>query len=400
MPSAPLTQFVDDVYALACTVRAPDAAEAATRAIYEALCDEHEPATANRSMLFTYAVRTLAASEDAPTDASWSAPEQAPEAPTDAASPPQTFSDRALADWLHTVVPLALAHCMPMQRLRIAHAALQRSATAPPDAVTTPLRRALRAVTPQGTHALLHSVADDRLYAVVRSVLEDYYHPAPSTLRASVASLVASAGTNAAAEASPTNSDASTSPPSSTSALAFVPWRRLIAAVTALLVIGGSAWALMSFLEPAPAPTPDLLQLSVRRSETVRPVAPQPSPEAAAAYIRTTFGRRVSMPRIDGTRLTGVGTLRLGSTPVPAFVLNDTTTTMRLVVYAYSYALFDALADRASVPREVRVVLEDSSAVFTRRYTDRGALAWRVRDDIFVAVTPGPPARWRDRIRP
>jgi hypothetical protein len=112
-------------------------------------------------------------------------------------------------------------------------------------------------------------------------------------------------------------------------------------------------------------------------------------PEEASAYIRETWGRRVSVPSIEGAPLQGVGRLQAGSgVTVPVVVYADPSEEARIALYAFSYALLDRLGNRGTLDRSLRAKLAANRSLLNDEHDNRGVVLWRQRDDIFVAVAP------------
>jgi hypothetical protein len=169
-----------------------------------------------------------------------------------------------------------------------------------------------------------------------------------------------------------------------------------------LLVVGGAiggASYLFSSSENQP-PSQSVVDLSVQQAGAVEISQETNSPSEAAAHIRNTWDRRVSVPTIDDATLTGVGKLVFSpDLSVPALLYADTSGS-EIVALAFNYALVDRLGGQATLERTLRKKLAANDDLLAQERRDRAVVLWRQRDDIFVLVAPNlPPDSLRARVR-
>ena len=262
------------------------------------------------------------------------------------------------------------------------------------DQARSALRASLRDVL-KGPERMLVDVAlpDESLRSLLRDLLNDRFQPAPASLRATVADLLDRARAEHAAD-----TDDMASAPLFDRVMATVgskvSLRGVLGGLAFVLIVGGTIGG-ASYLfssSPTESPPPSVVDLSVQRADDV-PVAHQTNdPEKAAAYIRETWGRRVSIPTIAKASLTGVGELSFSpSTTVPA-LLYTADDGSAIVALAFNYALLNQLDGRATLERTLRDKLAANDALLTDERRNQGVVMWRQRDDIFVIVAPTLPA--------
>jgi hypothetical protein len=85
---------------------------------------------------------------------------------------------------------------------------------------------------------------------------------------------------------------------------------------------------------------------------------------------------------------------------VPAFVFTDQASNQRITTYAYTYAVIDQLDDQVQLAQDVRENLQSEQQITLHRTETGNVLVWRVRDDIYLAVTQANPGSVRSRILP
>ena len=272
------------------------------------------------------------------------------------------------------------------------------------DQARSALRASLRDVL-TGPERMLVDVAlpDEALRSHLRELLLNRFHPPPSSLHASLTELLERArAKHADAATADTNSDetgglvpAFSLPSGVTSALEWIrersSLRGLIGALVFLLLvsggISGASYFFSSSSPSAPSPTPSVVDLSVQRSGDVPVVLQTRDSAEATAFIRETWGRRLSVPSIEDATLRGVGRLSLSpDVDVPALLY--TTGKTDVIAFALNYALVDKLGNRATLKRDIRAKLAANDSLLTEQRNDQAVVLWRQRDDIFVIVAP------------
>jgi len=281
------------------------------------------------------------------------------------------------------------------------------------DQARSALRASLRDVL-TGPERMLVDVAlpDEALREHLRELLLDRFHPPPSSLHAAITELLERARAERSDSQHQTDdqtvlSPAFSLPPPLKRALAWVQHRLslrgLIGGVAFLLVVSagiGGATYLLSPSSPGAASPPSVVEISAQRAEEVPIDYETEDPSEAASFIRETWGRRVSVPTLEGAALQGVGRLSFSpNVEVPALLYTPTDGT-DMVALVFNYALIDQLEDRAQLTQTVRSRLAANDSLLTRRRRDRAVVLWRQRDDIFVLVAPNTdPATLRSRIK-
>lgn len=284
------------------------------------------------------------------------------------------------------------------------------------DQARSALRASLRDVL-TGPERMLVDVAlpDEALRRHLRELLLDRFHPPPTSLRASITERLERARTarsGSAGESEQADENAVLSPafPLPERVVEALDWiqdrislRGLIGGLAFLLVvsagIGGGRYFLDSSSPPKSSPPPSIVDVSAQRAGEVPLALNTENPTEAAAFIRQTWGRRVSVPTLDGASLQGVGRLSLSpDVEVPALLYN-TPAGSTVVALVFNYALVDRLGTRAQLPREVRSRLAANDSLLTKQRKDQAVVLWRQRDDILVLVAPNTDAdKLRSRI--
>lgn len=407
MSSSPsLTAHVEALYALARVLAGPDEAQSLIRTVYEHAAEvppEQRPAD-ERAWLFRLMVDVREGNLH-PAGAEVSSGDDT------------SFTDdpfrRDVADQTaERMLPTAFAACSLHERFILAidvlgdppdevlAAALDTSTTnarSVRDRARSALRASLRDVL-KGPERMLVDVAlpEDALRDHLRTLLLDRFHPAPEGLRATVSDVLERA-----------RSERQDDRAEESSANRFPIPRRLVSVgewigqwVSLRGLLGGFAFVLVVtaglagttyFLSSEPSASPSsassIVDFSVQRTGGIEWTLETPDRDKAAAYVRRTAGRRVSIPSIEGASLTGVGRLPLdpnGSVPVLRY--RDDNGQARLLIYAFNYALIDALENQATLTRERRGKLAANQGLLSEQRRGQAVVLWRQRDDILVLV--------------
>jgi hypothetical protein len=259
------------------------------------------------------------------------------------------------------------------------------------DEARSALRASLRDVL-KGPERMLVDVAlpEDALRDQLRDLLLDRSASAPDALHATVSDVLERARAQRRAAASETQPSSS---PSLFGALErWLSLRGLLGGLAFLVVVTagvGGATYFLSSSEPASVSSSSLVDFSVQRADGVEIALDTDASATAAQFIRRTWGRRVSIPSIDGASLAGAGRLSLemgGS--VPALRYRDDNSGAAITVLVFNYALMDTLDGRATLTRSRRTKLAANQGLIAPQQTDPAVVLWRQRDDIFVVVAP------------
>lgn len=344
---------------------------------------------------------------DTQTDETWrdDRPDASPGAPGDGSS---SFRHEVAQDTARRVLPVALAACSARERtilaLDVADEILpadigkvlgDRLDDMTADEAVANARSHLRAALRDSLTGPERMLVDTALpEAALRETLRTYlmqrYHPAPSTLRSDVATLVREARQERRGdEDDRPASERPTSPEEERHALNL---RRAGLALGALVFIGAAAYILSRVLAPAPsAPAQQpmsLLQFSARHAQALSVVRQTPDPDTAEAVLQSVMNRRLTVPRIEGANLRGVARLPIPNAgAVPALVYTDTASGTSISAFAYTYALIDALGPRTELDAGLRRALAKPDSLIPRTVDGRSAVLWRSSDDVYVAVS-------------
>lgn len=169
-----------------------------------------------------------------------------------------------------------------------------------------------------------------------------------------------------------------------------------------VLALSLAAYGATTYFMPPSAPASvNLIQLSADRAGDLQPTLETSNAVEAELFVTEQLGRNIAVPRIDSSTLRGVSIVEMSDAiRVPAFVFTDQSSDRRITAYAYTYAVIDQLGDRVQLAQDVRENLQSEQQI-TLHTTDAGnVLVWRVRDDIYLAVTQADPRRLRTRITP
>lgn len=276
------------------------------------------------------------------------------------------------------------------------------------DALWTAARRELT----KGEQELVkEELSDGALQDALSRVVAPHLGPLPPTLRPSVSAIVDQPTSEAPSPDDDASDDFEAPPPASASEPAASDetnsrlgprLRRMSVALLIILVTGLTGYLLSSYLTPSSSPSStDLIQLSVQQTNAVQPGLETRDPAEAAQFVEEQLGRRIAIPRIDSAMLRGVSIVEMDEgVRVPAFIFLDHTSNQRITTYAYTYAVIDRFGDRVQLTQDVRQELQDEQQVNLHSSGESGVLVWRVRDDIYVAVTKADPRRVRTRIGP
>jgi DNA-directed RNA polymerase specialized sigma24 family protein len=318
-------------------------------------------------------------------------------------------------------LPVALAACSEQERaLLTLHASGARpDSTLAPIAKTIAgdvgtaldeaygeLRAALRDVLSGPERMLIDTALPDAaMESVLKAYVTNQYHPAPARLRSDVAGIVKQSRSGDDSE------DRQRSRMSKDDLLS-VTLQRVGLTLLIVTVIAGAVYAAVTLIPSTPEPEPtqgamSLVELSANRIGRVQALAQTPDPDSVAATIRSEFGRRLRVPRIEQAGVSGVGVLDLGPAQVPAILYADSTVAQSplpvIKTLVYSYALIDNLGGMADLEPELRRGLETADSVMVRTSGEARVALWRNADDVFVTIatnTDGDAADLGERVKP
>jgi hypothetical protein len=147
-------------------------------------------------------------------------------------------------------------------------------------------------------------------------------------------------------------------------------------------------------------PETDALALAMRQARDVELMIETGDEGRAERFARDHSGFSFRLPQLEGYRLRGTTLHELAPrVTVPAFGYRGEGGE-EVVLFTFPYSLLDRSAPRLSLPTDVRAQLESEGRFDLHEMGSVGAVVWRDRDDLFVAVTSGNLADLRDRIAP
>ena len=259
------------------------------------------------------------------------------------------------------------------------------------DEARSALRASLRDVL-KGPERMLMDVAlpEEALRDQLRGLLMDRSASAPDALHATVSDVLERA--RAQRRAASSDTQPSSSPSLFGTLERWLSLRGLLGGLAFLVVVTagvGGARYLLSSPNPSAAPSSSLVDFSVRQLDGVEISLDTTAPSTAAQFIRRTWGRRVSVPSIDGAALTGAGRLALEmGASVPILRYQDRDSGASIMALVFNYALLDSLDGRATLTRTRRTELAANQGLIATQRSSRAIVLWRQRDDIFVVVAP------------
>jgi len=259
------------------------------------------------------------------------------------------------------------------------------------DQARSGLRASLRDVL-SGPERMLVDVAlpGDALRRHLRDLLADRFHPVPPSLQSDVSAILKRARQPEEEEKTrPASVLPAWLPGWFESVVQALSSPRGVGALVLVLVLGIAGIGTVSYfsLRSGSSGPASLVDLSVRQVSSIRMAHPARSADGAAAYVQQAWGRRLSVPTIDGAPLRGIGRSALGSEEVPVLLYADESSGRQITAYAFNYALLDRLDNRVAVDRSLRSELA-SGRLLPHSETDRAVVLWRQQDDIFVVVGP------------
>jgi len=405
--SSSLARHLDSLYSLACVLAGPERADSLVERAYQRAADvpPSQRPSDERAWLFRLLVKARNAP---PAEGSPTAPEAA-DSPTEG-----TFRHTVAVETARRHLPVALAACSARQRFVLTLDVLEADAEtlaaaldlgvadarSARDQARSALRASLRDVL-NGPERMLVDVAlpDETLRRLLRDLLDEQFLPLPPALKRRVQQrLEAAASERSAQEEADTDATGGLWP----------VLRRHLNSRTSILVglllvfVAGGLAGLSYFDTPSPsAPSQSIVAFSTQQAADLSSDRATESPDEAAAFIQQTWGRRVSVPFIEGASLQGVGRRALaGTAEVPALLYRDDERDTQIVAYVFNYALLDRVGDRVRLGSTLRDELAANDAPLTRQRAEQALVLWRQRDDIFVLVAPDvSPDTLRSRIQ-
>lgn len=415
--SSSLLRHLETLYPLACLLRGPDEADELLIQVYERAAAE--PPSPNRpDNLRVWLIGLLFEIGSGPSHS-----------PSDSAVAPEMASDtsdslrREVArDLVRDALPAALAACSSQERFLLALDAMGEDEGADRDVPTTALpstsadiqelrsdaRVALRTHLqdvlsgPEWT-VVEKALPEEALREMIRDALMDRFSHAPDTLRVRIqATLQGARDTH--------EQSVGEDPPRANESSSFfsrLPWGVGTGLVLSLLALGLVIASLIgiSHLSPStPSPSeagPGIVDFSAQQAASVSSVYETRRPDDAEAYVESTLNRQVTVPTIEGTRLQGVGQVRVADTAkAPVLLYVDTDDSSRAAIFAYNYALVDQWDGGVTLDPPLREKLARSKRLVGSPDSLQRGLLWRHRDDIFVGVALDGFERLRQRLRP
>ena len=253
---------------------------------------------------------------------------------------------------------------------------------------------------------------DGALQDALSRVVAPHLGPLPPTLRPSVSAIVAQDPTELASmpdddpdeedDLGPTQPFSTQHRPRSSSPHLGERLQKGGIALLIILAASLAAYGVSTYLLPESSPaTVNLIQLSAERANGLQPTLETSNAVEAELFVTEQLGRNIAVPRIDSSVLRGVSIVEMNDAiRVPAFVFTDQASNRRITTYAYTYAVIDQLGDRVRLTQDVRENLQSEQQIMLHTTDTGSVLIWRVRDDIYLAVTQANPRSIRGRIAP
>lgn len=397
MPLSPFStdnsasQHVNELYPLAQVLVGSDRAGTLIKEVYKRAADvpEGDRPDDEQTWLLGLLLRMRDESSDAP---------EPPESPnTESSFHSDPFRQEMAARTAKRAIPVAFAACSVKERFILAVDALNDPSdrvlanvldTTPSDAQSarerahSALRASLRDVL-KGPERMLVDVAlpEEALQSHLQDYLETQFDTPPSPLAASVERVV---------EQAQAEDGDLTAPDSADSDRSWISSRVLLGIVTGLLILG--AWlGTATYFDSSTSspPSANLVAATVDQMSEVTIEHETSTPTDAAQYVRQAWNRHVSVPGVESASLTGVATVDMSpETKIPVFLYSDDDQSGRIAVYAYNYALIEALGDHVTLSSTLRSKLGANRSLIDGEEADAAIVLWRQQDDIFVAVAP------------
>jgi hypothetical protein len=412
-PSAPrhvdsssLLEHLETLYPLACTLVGPEKAPHLLRRMAEDTAEA--PSTDRPADVEGWLRRLLQTARD---DQALSEAE-IQSSTADETEPTDVWRRDAAEQIIETALPIAIARCTPQERFLLALDGLDAvSASSPTEAlgdVADTTGSEVRAT----LWAILGDILSDTEYELVNETLSEeafqdavddllatrYPTAVPRSLRVRLRETLQSPAT---ADEETASSDDSKSlldrlPPRPK------PRALLFALLIGTLVLaGGIGVSYYTESSSSPSTSSQSLVAVSERASSVTPMLETNRRSEAAAFVDSVWGRRVTVPAIDGAELEGVGQFRAtDDTKTPVFLHTDGTA--RFTTFVYSYALLSQIESDVTLSPELRDALGTAHRVVDADGETSGrTLLWRDRDDVFVTVAPAlSPDSLRARLRP
>lgn len=404
--SSPLLEHLETLYPLACTLVGPEEAPHLLRRMAE---DAAEASSTDRPADVEGWLRRLLQTAR---DAQASSEAEVQSSTADETEPTDAWRRDAAEQIIEAALPIALARCTPQERFLLALDGLDTvSASSPVEAlgdivdttgseVRATLWDALADILSDTEYELVdETLSEEAFQDAVDDLLATRYPTVPRSLRARLRETLQS----------PTPADEAAAPADdSESLLDRLPPRPKPRALLFALLIGtlvlaggiGVSYYTASSSSPSTS-SRSLVAISAERASSVTPRLETSRRSEAAAFVDSVWGRRVTVPAIDGAELEGVGQFRAtDDTKTPVFLHTDGST--RFTTFVYSYALLSQIESDVTLSPELRDALGTAHRVVDADGETSGrALLWRDRDDIFVTVAPAlSPDSLRTRLRP
>ena len=246
------------------------------------------------------------------------------------------------------------------------------------DRARAELARSLRFAAAPHEQPLLLRVMDTPAYdAALETALEADVEPAPPTLRAMIPV---------------------PEPPSNARVTEGAPRAYSSALWALLLVVGAGLVGYFATRGAAPeVRAVDLIAAAAADAPRADVLLRTDDLAAAQTFAFDHVGWRLSLPRIDGMTLAGVGVREVvPGVAVPVFVYQNATE--RATLYGFDYHLLDQAAAQLHLDRDVLDQIEDDRHYEVHDLGTASAILWRDRDDILVLVTRGDANDLRRRI--
>jgi len=397
--ASPPIRHLNTVYSLACVLVGPDGADSLVRQVYQRAA--HTPPSERPDDIQGWLIGLLA---DTHNDREERSMRKTALSNDEISLPPDPLREEVARETVERALPIALSACSLQDRFFVMLDVLEipeksvaqqiemdtSRGEQPQEEAWNALWTGLGDVLSDSERTLVETtLSQTTVRDILRDVLEDRFPALPSSVQTAVKTEIREAQRKRAS-ASQAQNDSSA--PASGPLSVFrnvVASRRLRRAVGLLLLAAAAALGLL-YLESSSSPAPSsLIERTLAAADTVQPAFASSDFAAVESHLQTSWDRRLSVPPIENASLQGAGPFHLGpSTAVPVLLYTDEQEQERIATFAFNYAALDRLPDRVRFPSSLRTALAEEKQLITQSESNRNAIVWRQRDDIFVSVAP------------
>jgi len=277
---------------------------------------------------------------------------------------------------LDSILPRLMARVPPSRRLAIARA-FRGADTSESSEKELFLRAIQRALDAEKMTHIGRQITMEALEASMNRYLSSHLAPVPDTLRQAVRQV---------------------SEPSKKGRKDRLPLPARIAAGVLVILLSAAIGSWITS-EPGPSSTPrselfdGLAGLTVQEAEFR-----SSDPEQVERYVADRLDQRLRIPRLEEGALEGVSTVELRSSlKLPVVHYEDRTGGDRVSVFVMDYRFLERARNAFMIDERILNQIAEESAIDIRNAPDYYRVAWRYRDDIYVAITSTVDSSLRER---